>query len=171
MFAAKDRPPQDAAVSSRPLTLAAPARISSSLRQESQMPPCLLAEAKPLAEASLFSRLHTISVLLGPRKGIRRNLSGMNTYAKRAANPCGMRTSKIIGLKVSWNEHLRKMGGGGGLFVTQRLPGSAKATASEYISSRFPTICALSAPERKSTPLFSCVCARFGGNGGGVNPR
>ena len=36
----------------------------------------------------------------------------MNTYAKCAANPCGMRTSKIIGLKASWNEHLQKKGGG-----------------------------------------------------------
>jgi len=35
----------------------------------------------------------------------------MNTYAKCAANPRGMRTSKIIGLKVSWNEHLQKTGG------------------------------------------------------------
>ncbi len=33
MLAAKDRPPQDAAVSSRPLTLAAPARITSNLHQ------------------------------------------------------------------------------------------------------------------------------------------
>jgi len=32
----------------------------------------------------------------------------MNTYARRAANPSGMRTSKIIGLKTSCNEHLQK---------------------------------------------------------------
>ena len=50
------------------------------------------------------------------------NLSKMNTYAKCAANPCGMRTSKIIGLKVSWNEHLQKNGGREELIVTQRLP-------------------------------------------------
>ena len=43
----------------------------------------------------------------------------MNTYAKCAANPCGIRTSEIIGLKVPWNEHLQKTGGWGGLIVTQ----------------------------------------------------
>src|SRR5579862_2439099 len=47
-----------------------------------------------------------------------RNLSRMNTYAKCSANPCGMRTSKIIGLKASYNEHLQKMGGGVELLVT-----------------------------------------------------
>ena len=36
------------------------------------------------------------------------NLSKMNSYAKCAANPCRILTSKIIGLKVSWNEHLQK---------------------------------------------------------------
>jgi hypothetical protein len=46
----------------------------------------------------------------------------MNTYAKCATNPCGMRTSKIVGLKVSCNEHLQKNGGRGGLIVTQRPP-------------------------------------------------
>jgi hypothetical protein len=50
--------------------------------------------------------------LLGVHEGIRRNPSRMNTYAKCAANPCGMRTSKIIGLKVSRNEHLQKVGEG-----------------------------------------------------------
>ena len=49
------------------------------------------------------------------------NSSGMNTYAKCAANPCRMRTSKIIGLKVPCNEHLQKMGGEGSLIVTQLL--------------------------------------------------
>lgn len=39
MFAAKDRPLPDAAVSSRPVTFAAPARIGSQLRQDSQTPP------------------------------------------------------------------------------------------------------------------------------------
>src|SRR5579862_2548634 len=53
MFAAKDRTPQDPAVSSRPITLAAPARISSKLRQESQTPPFLLAAARPGAVSSL----------------------------------------------------------------------------------------------------------------------
>jgi len=40
------------------------------------------------------------------------NLSKMNTYAKSAANSCRMRTSKIIALKVSYNEHLQKKGAG-----------------------------------------------------------
>ena len=47
------------------------------------------------------------------------NLRRINTYAKCAANPCGMNTSKIIGLKVSCNQHLQKNGGWGGLIVTQ----------------------------------------------------
>jgi len=62
MFAAKDRPPQDSAVSSRPVTFAAPARISSSLRQHLQNarplfsyrcktllpePPCFDIDTKP----------------------------------------------------------------------------------------------------------------------------
>jgi len=34
----------------------------------------------------------------------------MNSYAKCAANPCRMRTYKIIELKVPYNEHLQKMG-------------------------------------------------------------
>src|ERR1700690_909419 len=50
------------------------------------------------------------------------NPSRMNTYAKRAANPCRMCTYKIIGLKVPWNEHLQKNRGAGGLIVTQPLP-------------------------------------------------
>jgi hypothetical protein len=41
----------------------------------------------------------------------------MNTYAKCAANPCGMRTSKIIELKASCNEHLQKNGGEGVLLL------------------------------------------------------
>ena len=55
-----------------------------------------------------------------PRSGS--NSCKMNTYAKGAANPRGMNTSKIIELKASWNEHLQKNGGGGGLIVTQPPP-------------------------------------------------
>ena len=36
----------------------------------------------------------------------------MNTYANYATNPRRMRTSKMIGLKVSCNEHLQKSPGG-----------------------------------------------------------
>jgi hypothetical protein len=41
-----------------------------------------------------------------------RKSSRMNTYAKRAANPCRMCTYEFIGLKVPCNEHLQKIGGG-----------------------------------------------------------
>jgi hypothetical protein len=41
----------------------------------------------------------------------------MNTYAKCAANPRGVLTSEIIGLKVSCNEHFQKNGGRGGLLL------------------------------------------------------
>jgi hypothetical protein len=57
-----------------------------------------------------------------PRANTRRNPNKMNTYAKCAANPCGMRTCKIIGLKVSYNEHLQKSGGRAEHIVTQRPP-------------------------------------------------
>ncbi len=53
------------------------------------------------------------SPLDGPRNGpSASNLSRMNTYAKNAANPRGMRSSKIIRLKVPCNQHLQKTGGG-----------------------------------------------------------
>jgi hypothetical protein len=52
------------------------------------------------------------------------NFSKMTTYAKRAANPCGMHTYKIIGLKASWNEHLQKMGGGEHILLPSGYPGA-----------------------------------------------
>jgi len=92
-----------------------------------------------------------------------RNLSKMNTYARRAANPCGIRTSKIIGLKASCNEHLQKNGGRGALIVTQRLPPARRRRQANNLA--FPVTSALLvrslAKRRKSTPLFSCACARF----------
>ena len=42
-----------------------------------------------------------------------RNSCRMNTCAKRATNPFGMRTSTRIGLQALCNEHLQKEGGGG----------------------------------------------------------
>src|ERR1700723_1983078 len=54
MFAAKDRPPQDAAFSSRAFTLAAPAPISSNLRQESQVPPRIFNGLRTLLPAQDF---------------------------------------------------------------------------------------------------------------------
>jgi hypothetical protein len=53
-----------------------------------------------------------------------RNLSRMNTYAKCAANPCGIRTSKIMGLnlKPRGMNTYKKWGGGEDLL----LPSSAQ---------------------------------------------
>jgi hypothetical protein len=132
MFAAKDRPRQDAAASSRPVTLAAPARISSKLRQDSQMRPFPLAVASSLAKESVFSTLRSGPTGAGctcsPRN-TGRNPNRMNTYEKCAANPCRMRTSRMIGLKVSCNEHLRKSRGGASVIVTQRRDQPRRARA------------------------------------------
>jgi hypothetical protein len=92
----------------------------------------------------------------------------MNSYAEGAANPCGMRTSKIIGLKVSCNQHLQKSGGPWRTPVSHLrslIPASDKT-----ITLAFPAASALFvrsfAQERKSTPFFSGVSARFCRNGG-----
>jgi hypothetical protein len=91
----------------------------------------------------------------------------MNTYAKCAANPCGMRTSKIIGLKASCNEYLQKNGGRGGLLL---LPSGHPRDANSKASrpSRklaFPVTSALLvrsfAKERKLSRFFSIGCALF----------
>jgi hypothetical protein len=104
MFAAKDRPPQDAAVSSRPVTFTHPTRISSNLRRESQTPP------------SVFNRLPTL-------------------------------------LPEQKFQHL----------YFHSLPHSLQYD--QNVTPVFPTRSALflrsCAQERKSTPLFSCACARF----------
>src|ERR1700722_11479806 len=50
------------------------------------------------------------------------NLSGMSTYTKCVANPCVVNTCKIIELKVSWNEHLQKIGGGEVLLLPSSSP-------------------------------------------------
>jgi hypothetical protein len=65
----------------------------------------------------------TTWAVLAARKETGRNPSRMNTYAKCAANPRGMRTSKIIELKASCNEHLQKNGGGVGVPFRKNLPG------------------------------------------------
>jgi hypothetical protein len=96
------------------------------IRRSTARAPVLRVWAVLAAHASNGCGLHLLPAQI-------RNLSEMNTYAKCAANPCGMRTSKIIGLKVSCNEHFQKNGGregfGCGLYlqptqtiVTQRLP-------------------------------------------------
>jgi hypothetical protein len=56
----------------------------------------------------------------------------MNTYAKRAANPNGMRTYKIIALKASCNEHLQKRGRGAGPSGGQN---ESPATPNQYCCS------------------------------------
>jgi len=95
-----------------------------------------------------------LSLLLSPNR--------MNTYAKCAANPCGIRTSKIIGLKASCNEHLQKNGGregfGCGLY--------SQPTQILLPSALFVRSFRSSAPERKSTSVFSSACARSCRNGG-----
>jgi hypothetical protein len=72
MFAAKDRPPHDAAASSRPVTLATPTRTGGNLRQESRIRPFMIAVAgrfavasllrrsEPLAKTSVFNKLRTL---------------------------------------------------------------------------------------------------------------
>ena len=70
----------------------------------------------PPQSASRFSRPLEGQARPGPTT-IGSNSGKMNTYAKRAANPCRMRTSKIIGLKVPCNEHLQKSGGREALFL------------------------------------------------------
>jgi hypothetical protein len=127
MFAPKDRPPHGTAASSRPSTLAASLPTTSS-----EFSPAASAPEQrkmnvlwfdndtkpfyrnPFGLTSIQNpRGCTPSVSFAARKEIRSNPSKMNTYAKCAANSCRMRTYKIIELKVSCNEHLRKMGLGG----------------------------------------------------------
>ena len=82
------------------------------------------------------------------------NLSEMNSYAKCAANPCGMLTSKVIGLKVSYNEHLRKSGGGGGLIVTQRPPAPRELDGQPAVKKARPSVTSA----LFARPLFSYSC-------------
>jgi hypothetical protein len=111
-----------------------------------------------------------------PGLPFRSNPSKMNTYAKYAAKPRTMCTSKIVGLKASCNEHLRKNGGRGRSYC---YPAATRATRSRQQAwlprnFAFPVTSALLvrsfAQERKSTPLLSCACARFCRYGGPV-PR
>ena len=144
MFAAKDRPLRNAEDSRRPVTLAAFLLATSSefptadstpvprvwsvlVARASNGPTLGAAEAKPLRTGK-----HSALLVVRARAVLAacpRNPSRTNTYAKCAANPRKLRTYKIIGLKVSYNEHLRKNGGGGGLIVTQPPPSSERAGA------------------------------------------
>src|SRR6202044_457929 len=60
MFAAKDRHSETQWPVPAPAPLAASARISSNLRQESQMPPFPLRRTASLAKASVFSSLRAL---------------------------------------------------------------------------------------------------------------
>jgi hypothetical protein len=197
MFAAKDRPPQDAAESSRPVTVAAPARINRNLCQESQMSPFFFSRLRALLPAQnfqhpyfqsfphslqygqnitpvfpitpalfvrscacvkvstlLFSfacalfgkttgegagvifptlrgcglyleptektgvgcacspRQKRSGLYLQPTRETGNNLSRMNTYAKSAVNPRGIRTSKSLDLKSRTMNTYKKRGEG-----------------------------------------------------------
>ncbi len=94
------------------------------------------------------------------------NLSRMNTYAKCAANPCGMNTSKIIGLKVSYNEHLQINGGTEKLWLPSNHP-CAKSMASRPSGSSpfqpLPRSCFALLHKSKVSPLCfhiltNCFC-------------
>lgn len=58
MCAAKDRPPRDAAASCRPVTFAAPARINSNLRQESQIRPFIFNRLRTLLPEQKLQPAH-----------------------------------------------------------------------------------------------------------------
>ncbi len=74
----------------------------------------------PFSEFARFSRF----VPFRPKS------PGMNTSIKCACNPSRMNTSKIIGLKVLWNEHLRKkVGGGVTSFKPKSLPPLVRASS------------------------------------------
>ena len=55
------------------------------------------------------------------------NSRRMRTYPERAANPFRMRTYKIIGLKVAWNEQLQKKTPGEGCLFTTDTKRSGEA--------------------------------------------
>ena len=87
------------------------------------------------------------------------NSSTINTYAKCAANPRGMRTYKIIGLKTSWNEHFRKMGGGEVLLLPSdhHLARKGQQASNHRISSYIRTLYALFCQRAK---INSCIFIR-----------
>ena len=58
MFTVKDRLPQDAVVSSRPVTIATPARISTNPRQESQTRPFIFNRLRTLLRAQKLQIPH-----------------------------------------------------------------------------------------------------------------
>ncbi len=50
------------------------------------------------------------------------NSFGMHSYEKCACKFFGMHSSEIIGLKVPWNEHLQKKGGGACAYTVTKRP-------------------------------------------------
>ena len=133
MFAAKDRPPYAAAVSSRPdthsifpLTTSPEFSPADSAPEPRETPACP-SPARSDKRRTLcfdiltnsFCRKPLALIFIQTARGYTplfctcsSNLSKMNTYAKCAVNPCRMRTYKIIGLKTPCNEHLQENGGG-----------------------------------------------------------
>jgi hypothetical protein len=137
-------------------------------------------------------RSHGCGLYLRPTTNVRRKCCKMNTYAKCAANPRRMRTSKTIEFKDSYNQHFQESGGWGGLIVTQRPPtarGLERKSPARVSSSRsplptlnkrvtleFPAASALFARSfacvQVSTCLFSRAHALFCRNTReGVHPR
>ena|ERR1700688_4159618 len=95
----------------------------SAVRRARRVWAVLAAHANKWVRAVLAAHCRSDYPLTRPSTGpTRTNPIRMNTYPKCSANPRGMNTYKIIepkSLKASWNEHLRKKRGGGGLIVTQ----------------------------------------------------
>jgi hypothetical protein len=128
MFALQPRPYQRAI-----LRLAGPSgqRQKFPDPQALRLPPLKRTASVALARAapSCPQAANDRPVLSGPNPGAgcplhtasktTSNLIRMSTYAKCAANPCRMRTSKTIGLKASCNEPLQENGARGGPIVGQ----------------------------------------------------
>jgi hypothetical protein len=148
MFAAKDRPLQDSAVSSRPATFAAPARISSNLCQPLQNTRPLFSYSYRILLPQLpcfeihagcpggggnpgFSNPRTLGSGLRPFSKTGSNPSKMNTYAKCAANPRAMNTSKSLDLKSRVMNTYKKMGGGEVLLLPNGLMFAVRTTKVE----------------------------------------
>ncbi len=96
----------------------------------------------------------------------------MDTYARRAANPCRMRTSKIIGLKASCNEHLQKRGEGVGVMCYPAPAATPTELAARHShAAHFPPRCH---PEAQRGICFSgrhTYSPRESGAGSTRSPR
>ena len=93
-----------------------------------------------------------------PQKRNGNNLSRMNTYAKCAANPFGMRTSKSLNLKPRVINTYKKKGGGGGLIVTQWLPADGSPESTQRARAAFQ---GLSLPDRLESGRLKAAVAGY----------